>query len=335
MSLPNCYAVNDVLGHFPMSDPADVAERLQHATFVSEENRYLYFEMPKAACSAVKLLLLKLEQHEVPKFDVAGAENRRDTRRDMMVHARKRLRIKSLVDFDDEKQREILGSPNFLRFLVVRNPYARLVSAWRNKVVVCEPGYQHIYKQVRGTLQGSESRDPVTFHEFVDYLKGQNLDLCNVHWRRQASHAFLPAMNFNFIAKTESIGDLLNRLQQHMGLEKRPELPARNVSGSPCDPMMTQAIADQIQSLYAGDFEGFRYDPNDWPIYKPAEFVGIDVFHDEIVERNIIIDALCGEIARLKAELVQSEHHPQSTRLKSILKRVPRKLGSLIRESDN
>src|SRR5207253_3631085 len=87
-------------------------------------------------CTQMIELLRAVENAPPLKVFVDGQQ---ETRRDQFIHARQNVPLPSLAHLDDKIQREVLESPDFIRITVVRNPYARLVSAWRNKVFLCEP----------------------------------------------------------------------------------------------------------------------------------------------------------------------------------------------------
>src|SRR5205807_1122192 len=123
--------------------------RLRQSTFVSLPKRYMYFEVPKAGCTHMKQLLRRVEGAAPINLFTNGDWQ---TRRDMFVHSRSNLPLPSLVDLDNMAQREVLESPDFFRMTVVRNPYTRLVSAWRNNVLLCERTGRKVYLQVKGRL---------------------------------------------------------------------------------------------------------------------------------------------------------------------------------------
>jgi hypothetical protein len=303
----NSYAVQAVLQHFPSFEPGYIATHLRGSTYVSLSHRYLYFEVPKAACTSLKYLVFRLENcPPMPESEsLHDFVDQADyvTRRDDIIHIRERFPVASLMDLDSESQREVLESSNFFRFAVVRNPYTRLVSAWRSKVLVCDPGFEDVYKKMRGELPGVTNKSLISFREFVDFVERfEDLDLCNPHWRRQSTHLFLPAMNFNMIGKTERIDDVLYGLQQHVGADAPPEFPSRNASGSSRDPLLNPDLADRVYSLYREDFDAFGYEKASWPREPCGSTVSEEVFHDEIIERNLVISSLYGEIKRLHHE---------------------------------
>jgi len=296
------YVVERILDHFPGLDPDEVARRVRHCSFVNVARRYLYFEVPKAACTQMKEMLRRIEGGPPVKFMPDWAMH---SRRDMYVHARPTVPIPSLVDLDDRTQREVLESPDFLRMTVVRNPYTRLVSAWRNRVLPCEPGESSVYIQVKGGLPGIRNKSLITFEEFVEYVESTgDVSTCNGHWRLQVDHAFFPAMNYSLVAKVEQLGEGLARLQKHLGLAEPLAARGKNVSAPVGSAAYTQELADRVYALYRPDFEVLGYDRESWAAGKARseeKKTGVpeEIFFDEIIERNLVILKLFEERQRL------------------------------------
>ncbi len=265
----------------------------------------MYFRIPKAACTAMAGLLRAVEKAPPIKLFVSEAF---ETRRDMFINSRWNAPLPSLVDLDNRTQREVLESRDFLRMTVVRNPYTRLVSAWKNKILVCEPSIQRDYVQIKGSLPAFREKSLVSFYEFVEWVRTQcNLSTCDSHWRRQVDHTFFPAMNFTYVGKLEQFGDVLYRFEQHLGLSESLDLHRTNESISFGPNPYTEELADKVYALYQQDFEVLGYDRNAWrdgP--KPAlerSGVALEKFIDEVIERNLIIAGLYDQCDRLKAQL--------------------------------
>lgn len=302
------FALQSILDHYTYLKPQDVIRRLRYSTFVSLPKRFLYFEVPKAACTKMKELLRTLEQGPSLELFVGDLL---ETRRDMFVHARQNVPLPSLVDLDDQTQRTVLESPDFLRFTFVRNPYTRVISAWKNKVVLCEPGYEKVYLQIKGALPPIQRKSLITFREFIEYISTQcDLRTCNPHWRLQTEHLFLSSLNFSFIGKIEQMSDGLRRFEQHLGLSDAFVGGAKNVSHVSAGSEYDKFLADRVYSLYQSDFEAFGYDREAWPAppletaeMSNARTVSLNVFSDEIIERNLIISLLYEERNQLRAEL--------------------------------
>ena len=301
------YVVTLILNHYPYLKFHDVVSRLQSSSYVSLPRRYLYWAIPKAACTTMKEVLHTVEDLPPIQFFV---DSLRETRRDMFIHARENMPMPSLVDLDDRTQRDVLESPDFLRMTVVRNPYARLVSAWRNRVLLCEPWLERLYLEIRGQLPGPDQKSLLSFEEFLDYVSRCDLRTCNGHWARQVDRLFLKAIHFNHIGKVERMSETWQRFQQHLRTSDPLPVSSKNVSVSAPAAEFTEALASKIYSLYQADFEAFGYDRNSWP--KPREhsdpsrngsMVPEAKFIDEIIERNLVISYLYQERDRLRAQL--------------------------------
>ena len=210
------YVVRKILSHYPHIDPTDISRRLRHSSFVDVSKRYLYFEVPKAACTQMKELLRL--QHGAPPIQLFVG-NLMETRREMFVHARENVPLPSLVDLDEATQKEVLESDSFFRFTIVRDPYTRLVSAWKNKVVPCEPGAERLYLEIKGRLPDMHTKELIAFDEFVGYLQAKgDLTAFDPHWRRQVDHLFFDALSFSHVGKVEDMSAIMARFQQHLGL---------------------------------------------------------------------------------------------------------------------
>lgn len=299
------YAAGAILDHYPHLKPAGVVQRLRDHTYVSVSRRYLYFQVPKVATTAMKTMLHEAENSPPMKF---FATNEWITRRDKFIHDRTNVPLPSLADLDDARQKEVLESPDFLRMTIVRNPYDRLVSAWRGNVRLCEPDSAHIYFAIRGKLPDLGKKSLISLEEFVDYV-GQECDVstCNGHWRRQTDHHFFKAMNFSHVGKVECLPETLQRFQQHLGAGAPMRVNSRNVSRSG-SVALTEALAAKIHSLYRADFETFAYDKNEWATSQDNSersqknsMVPEEIFDDEIVERNVILYHLYQERDRLRS----------------------------------
>jgi Sulfotransferase family len=303
------YAVGRILDHSPGLRADDVIDRLRRETFVSVPRRYMYFSVPKAANTQMKQVLRLVEGAAPIKLFI----NPRiwETRREQFVHDRVNVPLPSLVDLDDNTQREALEAPDFFRMTVVRNPYTRLVSAWRGLVISCETPGRDIYLELRGRLPDIHEKSLISFNEFVEYVEGSyHLRTCNRHWMGQVDYTFLPVMNFSCIVKVEQLGEGLRRFQQHLRLSEPLATVGANESLPLGTASYTEEMADKVYALYRPDFEVLRYDRNTWaaPRHNPSRQPGIYVvseekLRDEIVERNLTMLGLYEERERLQAQL--------------------------------
>jgi hypothetical protein len=303
------YAVGRILAHFPNLKATDVMLRLRQSTYVSVPKRYLYFEVPKAGCTQMKHLLRLVEGAAPLKLFTDGDWQ---TRRDMFIHARSNVPLPSLVDLDNATQRQVLESPDFFRMTIVRNPYTRLISAWRNNVLLCERTGRKVYLQTKGHLPGIQDKSLVSFTEFVDYIASKcDLTNCDPHWMSQVAYTSFPAMNFSYVGKLEGIKEALGRFAQHLklaepivGTGKNESLPVGHAS-------YDRELADKVYSLYSQDFEAFEYDPQTWTtgqkdlqrLSNGNISISEEKLIDEIIERNLTILTLYEERERLQNNL--------------------------------
>ena len=300
------YVVRRILSHYPHLEPESVSERLRHSSFVHVRKRYLYFEVPKAACTQMKELLRR--QEGAPAIQLFAGKLM-ETRREMFIHARENVPLPSLVDLDDATQKEVLESDGFFRFAIVRNPYSRVVSAWKNKVVPCEPGAERLYLEIKGRLPDMHAKELIAFDEFVSYLGKIDLRASDPHWRRQVDHLFLDALSFSLVGKMEDMSGAMERFQQHLGLAEPLMTGKKNVSAPVGLATYDQNLADKVYSLYREDFERLGYNRDSWrdgqsavPAAQKA-VIPEARFYDEIIERNLIISGLYAERERLQADL--------------------------------
>lgn len=131
------------------------------------------------------------------------------------------------------------------KFAFVRNPWARVVSCYHDKVV---------NKALR-TLKKCYDKD---FDFFVDFLAKKDLTHCDVHFKLQT--ALFPFHEMDFIGRMENFKEDLQYVLKQIGIDC-PRIPHRNVSShehySHYYNERTKAI---IEELYRADIEAFGYD---------------------------------------------------------------------------
>jgi hypothetical protein len=237
----------------------------------------------------------------------------------MFVHDRRNVPIPPLIALDNSLQRELLEAPDVLRFTAVRNPYTRLVSAWRDKVVLYEPGFEDVYIAVRGSPPPLENKQVLSFPEFVAHI--EKTSEWNQHWQRQVDLCFWPALSFNRIGKFEQLDDLLAHLNKHFNISGA--FHRSNETSLRFRASYSEDLAARVQALYAADFIAFDYDAASWPREKviSTPMVSECQFLEAIVERNIIISNLYRQRDRL------NELEAKRSRWRNIVK----KLGRLVR----
>jgi hypothetical protein len=205
--------------------------RSERQFLLDERNKLIYCPIPKVACSSLKMWLLRNTGVE-QSLELTAVHD----------YASRRLRLRHL---GWREARRRLEDPSYFKFVFVRSPFSRLVSAFLDKVRMAN----HIALDILWQVQNAESpirpyldlltrharcrvcgwlapdvQRGITFREFVEYLQGQNLKRVDAHWRPQ--NTFLGPTRFDFVGRFEHLRQDLNRICK---LKQLPfDLPHRN-----------------------------------------------------------------------------------------------------------
>ncbi|XP_018086730.1 carbohydrate sulfotransferase 14 isoform X1 [Xenopus laevis] len=159
---------------------------------VNDKYRFLYCYVPKVACSNWKRLL-KVLDGSLQSTDV---KLKMDHKSDLVF----------LADLSAEEVRYRLQ--HYFKFMFVREPMERLLSAYRNKFGEIKE-YQRRYgvEIVRRYRKqaGSSAGDDVTFPEFLHYLLDEDPEKMNEHWMPIYNLCQPCALTYDFIGSYERL----------------------------------------------------------------------------------------------------------------------------------
>ncbi|XP_071808243.1 carbohydrate sulfotransferase 11-like isoform X2 [Asterias amurensis] len=155
-------------------------------------------------------------------------------------------------------------------FIFVRNPLARILSAYRDKFVdhrnsVFTRMGQNIIMLYRDHNQVTSGN--VTFTEFVKYLVDSPAHRSNPHWKPIFNQNFPCEINFDFIGKLEEASDdipyVLKSLQiDHLVKYKQGQpkkTPEKNLLAMYYS-QLPQELLQKLCAIYKADFVIFGYD---------------------------------------------------------------------------
>jgi hypothetical protein len=179
----------------------------ENTYLINQKYKLIYCPIPKVACSSLKELLLlhsNLKNKEKILANLKGSSNFHI----FMSHNF------SLSRYSPNKAIFFLTSEKYFKFVVVRNPWSRLLSAYIDKFIkiprdkpeekfninIIAPVIDHIYN-AKG-LEPDYNRS-INFHQFVEYVCSKKDNQLNEHWKTQSS--FLGDNNFDLIAKLENL----------------------------------------------------------------------------------------------------------------------------------
>ena len=220
-------------------------------------HRYVAMTVPKVACTTIKMALQTWEGCG-PEPDRWGD-----------VHAGGAG--PTLLAYPTAQIVEMLRSPAYLRFSFVRNPYGRLVSAWKSKLARDDPQYDQLRASIREACDypfaDGQRAGPIAFRDAVECLL-DNPVAFDDHWSRQVDLLVADVIDYHIVGRFERFG------QDFPAILRRLRAPAAVIDVAsqvynPTRPMALAAVYDpalarRVYGHYLADFETFGYHQDSW-----------------------------------------------------------------------
>jgi tetratricopeptide (TPR) repeat protein len=184
----------------------------EYTYLINHQYRFIYCPIYKVACSSFKKLILKLNEPEKFQEIMSGLSG-------FQFHIYID-RAYSLFRYTAEEASQIWQDEQYFKFVFVRNPWNRLVSAYLNKFMQTSPKpftlevIQSVYERQNLTPDYERS---ITFKQFINYLVVTEDELLNGHWKPQ--YLFLGNNKFDFIGKFETLTQDFQYIKQKLNLE--------------------------------------------------------------------------------------------------------------------
>ena len=236
--LPNPYGQTGIL-----------RARFNDAVFVSLKHRYLFTSNEKVANSTLRATFQNLEcDGKLPPH----------------YKQFKRWTGPLLQPSDVPDFAGILSNPSVRKFCVVRHPYTRLISCYRDKL---ENRKDASYRRKMRELGLYRSRR-ILFAEFLEAISKQLQPEMNSHWRIQFYNVFMDMIRYDEIIRYEQLNsrlaDLVAELYPDQG-SARIAILSRNrkpeSSEGLVDAYFTPELKSLVRQVYRLDFETFGYEP--------------------------------------------------------------------------
>ena len=228
-------------------------ERIGYHMYYGSGGAYLYQPIPKNACTTIKTLLLQLEG--LPVDDNVWRRHQKEYN---YFPGTNHLTIQEQLDIFE-------GRTDTFKFVIVRNPYARLASAYCDKIL-SNPAAYLIRKIKKSALdQGTVLSDPITFEEFVTVVSRQSLGEMDPHCRPQYYEGRFGTVKYDFIGRMEAMPrDLVHALET---IGAPDSIIARvnerhNVAGSSLK--LWEAVSPEVHRLFLATF-GVDFDVLQYP----------------------------------------------------------------------
>ncbi|XP_073495231.1 carbohydrate sulfotransferase 14 [Phyllobates terribilis] len=184
---------------------------------VNDKYKLLYCYVPKVACSNWKRVLKVLDG----RLDSVDARLKMDHRQDLLF----------LSDLSADQVRHRLQ--HYYKFLFVREPLERLLSAYRNKfgeIKEYQQRYgQEIVRRYRPQPPGATASkgDDVTFPEFLRYLLDEDEEKMNEHWMPIYRLCQPCALHYDFIGSYERLREDAHRVLDAIRAPSYIQFPER------------------------------------------------------------------------------------------------------------
>lgn len=219
-------------------------------THISLKNRYIYFQISKAASSTVKYYLQNLEVKGTGRKVI----NVND--RNLSPHVwPSQLRE---ADFY-----EMINSSSWKKIAFVRNPYARLLSCYLHRVV---GDLKSASNKVLSKYTGGRIGSDVSFEEFVKIVCSQETASQEAHWRVQSEDIYFHLIpKFDCIGKVENLEtDICKMLTLLTGKSVQISLdvdksPATTKASIKLREYYTEDLRKIVFDRYRLDFDNFGY----------------------------------------------------------------------------
>ncbi|XP_071849002.1 carbohydrate sulfotransferase 11-like isoform X2 [Apostichopus japonicus] len=176
-------------------------KELNHS-IVLEEYKVIYSFIPKAGCTNWKRILLLLKGVVTSVDDLEQHE----------AHFLVKKNMKLLSSYKVQEARHILKS--YTKFVFVRNPFARILSAYKDKIekpTKLNPKFRVFWnRKINLGLEKNASvvGDNTTFIHYVDYLSNHSVN--EDHWQTIITLSRPCEVQYDFIGKMETLDRDIN-----------------------------------------------------------------------------------------------------------------------------
>jgi hypothetical protein len=225
-------------------------------TRVSTKHRYVWVSVQKVASVTIGIALRELDG--IPLTDGALWDDEE---------------VPKLQDFTTSEIAEMLTSEEWFRFCFVRNPFDRLLSAYKDKImrVNAESWYRNVQSEIRERydypLRDGERAGRVAFRDFVRFVTegGHSGD---GHWCSQSARLMQDMIPYDFIGHFQTfqkdLEAVLDRLDAPAGVREmastvRGQSPRINLAVA-----YDRELAAAVHAWYSEDFGAFGYEKDSW-----------------------------------------------------------------------
>lgn len=137
---------------------------------------------------------------------------------------------------------------NYFKFAFVRNPWDRLCSCWRNKVI--DSNYFKFESKELEIMQD--------FNNFVNFVEKLKIESCDHHLRLQSK--LVDLNNIDYLGRFETFSEDLVEVFQNLNINTN-EISKKNASKNPkhYHKYYDDKLAEKVYKIYKNDIKIFNY----------------------------------------------------------------------------
>lgn len=196
-------------------DSLSVAEKqiLAKHIIVNDEHRFLFCSVPKVACSNWKRVLMVLDGEATDSNAIRRVNH---------------LGFTLLGDLPPLAIKRKLKE--YYKFMFVREPLARLVSAYKDKFALNNTSFHKSYgrkivKQLRKNAPASSKGDDVSLKEFFQYITENRVEDMNEHWMPYYELCQPCVVSYDFIGSFENLEADANQVLKELNVNEQVSFP--------------------------------------------------------------------------------------------------------------
>lgn len=230
-----------------------------NASRVSLSRKYVCVSVPKVGCSTLKLAVHTLE---APANKIEWWQTHDD------------WPGWCALDHPDDVVVEMLSSPDWFRFCFVRNPYDRLVSAWKSKLATDDDRH---YGWLRDGIRQAfdypmlDGDQPalIDFRDSFDYITTTDLvTLRDPHWMPQYALLRPDVISYDVVGRFETFASdfhsIFSRLDAPSNVLAMAQTRYNATFDTDLHNFYDADLAGRVYDVYAEDFRSFGYAPDSW-----------------------------------------------------------------------
>ena len=182
----------------------DVNTKKLNSIIVDEKFKILYCYIPKVACSQWKTVMASLNRTKSRKW----------------IHHTKNFKFLNAYPRDEvEKMLK-----TYFKFVFVREPFERLLSAYLNKFYSGDPAFHKTYGRtiIKKYRRGGKPEDKnITFDEFLNYVVNIGNGYWNEHWQTYDKLCHPCEIQYNFIGRFRNLEEEARYVLKISGISRK------------------------------------------------------------------------------------------------------------------